>query len=118
MNLQVGLLQLYSSALNNTARKEKLVEIFAKALPHFADFVLIEDDAKQYGRHDLVGDMLLSHHNTIVRHLDNNPHPQFIEIKEDRAEATHRHLSMQHTMVHDKHILPIQSCHHFLRHLP
>ena len=65
MKLQAGALHLKGRFLNNTARKEELFEILAKALPRFADFVLIEDDAESYGKHDLVADLLLLHHKTI-----------------------------------------------------
>ena len=80
MKPQAGILHLKSRVLNNTARQEELIKIFAKALPRFADFILIEDAAKLYGKHDLVADLLLSHGNTIFRHLDNLLVRQFIEI--------------------------------------
>jgi hypothetical protein len=42
------------------------LEIFAKALPRLAESILVDADAKAYGKHNLVADYLIQHHNDLL----------------------------------------------------
>ena len=79
------------------------MEIFAKALPCFGDLILIEDDADNYGKHDLVADLLLSHHDVVFRHLKNLPVSQFIEIYQKVNGCGHQPETVDVALRHPTH---------------
>jgi hypothetical protein len=64
--LELGALHLKGLVLNNNERKKQLLEIFAKALPRLAESILVDADAKAYGKHNLVADYLIQHHNDLL----------------------------------------------------
>ena len=80
MNTEIGKLWLQGRVLNNYGLKSYQDRIFTKALPLFAKLFLAEVDAKSYGEHDLVVEILLRHHKDILFHFDNISVSAFLDI--------------------------------------
>ena len=64
----------------NNACKEELIELYAAALPRFANLLLIEADVSAVNKHDLVADLLLNHHKEVLAHFDKLTVPDFIAV--------------------------------------
>jgi hypothetical protein len=72
MRIELGQLYLCQLVLNNDAKKEDLKETLARALPRMAKHLLIEtgDLVIKYGEHNLVADLLMSHHQALLQSND------------------------------------------------
>ena len=65
--------------MNNKARKQEMIEIFAIVLPVFADFILEDVGISSIKAHDLVADLLLYHPDDALTHIDGLDLASFIE---------------------------------------
>ena len=70
LQLSANEMYLKGKCLNNRARKQELVEIFAEAVPIFAEIILEETEISSLKAHDLVADLLLYHPHNALEHID------------------------------------------------
>ena len=80
MNAEIGKLWIQGRIQNNDGLKQYLLRLFARVLPLIAKLFLIEVDAESYGEHDLVAEVLLHNHKTILYHFDNISIESFVGI--------------------------------------
>ena len=70
---------LRGKCMNNKARKQELIEIFAMALPVFADFILEDVGISSIEANDLVADLLMYHPDDALKHIDGLDLASFID---------------------------------------
>lgn len=76
--IDLGKQYLKLRGLNNERKKINLTELLAKSLPRLAESQLIDSECKEYGKHNLVADLLLLHHHQLLR--SHTPLQRFIDV--------------------------------------
>ena len=79
LQLSANELYLRGKCMNNKARKQELIEIFAMALPVFADFILEDVGISSIEANDLVADLLMYHPDDALKHIDGLDLASFID---------------------------------------
>lgn len=93
--IDLGKQYLKLRSLNNERKKINLTELLARSLPRLAESQLIDSECREYGKHNLVADLLLIHHHQLLR--NHTPLNRFIDTYKrvndcGRAPADHMEL--------------------------
>jgi hypothetical protein len=68
-HIWAGKLYLEGIKLNNATRRNRLIEIFAKALPFFPDIIRVKLDISTHYKYDPVAELLFNHQQDSLRHF-------------------------------------------------